>query len=133
MAKCVELALNDGKDMLDGKQIGIKTGDATKFGTFEDVVEALRRQIECAARMGILSNQIYRLKQAEFLQRPFSSCLYKSAVERAEDVTNYEDFYWAWNNVTGTIDAVDSLVAIKKVIFDDRKDNLGQTTQSTRS
>jgi formate C-acetyltransferase len=121
IAKCLELALNDGVDILDGKQIGPNSGDPKKFGSIEGVMGALGTQIEYAARIGVLSTQIYRLKQAELLQRPFSSLLYKSAIERAEDVTSYEDYYWPWINITGAIDAADSLAAIKMLIFDDKK------------
>jgi formate C-acetyltransferase len=120
-AKCLEIALNNGIDMLDGKKIGPNTGDPTSFSRYEDVVAAFRVQVEYALKISAFTNQVYRLKQAELLQRPFSSCLCKSAIERAEDVTSYEDYDWPFMNVTGMIDAVDSLTAIKKLIFDDRK------------
>lgn len=120
--KCLELALNNGVDMLDGRELGPKTGNPREFKTYEDLVEAFRKQMEYSLTAATFAHSVYRLKAAELLCRPFSSVLYKSAIERGEDVTNYEDNYLpVLYNVSGVVDAVDSMASIKKLIFEDRK------------
>ncbi|MCX7599731.1 MAG: pyruvate formate lyase family protein, partial [Armatimonadetes bacterium] len=57
LAKCLELALNDGVDMLTGEQLGPRTGDATRFSTFDELWRAYERQVVAAtARMVAVSN-----------------------------------------------------------------------------
>jgi formate C-acetyltransferase len=46
LAKCLELALNDGKCQMTGRQMGPRTGDMRKAEDFEDVFEAFRTQVE---------------------------------------------------------------------------------------
>jgi pyruvate-formate lyase len=45
LVKAVELALNDGKDMLTGAQIGLKTGDPSSFASYEQFLDAVKKQI----------------------------------------------------------------------------------------
>ena len=120
VAKCLDLALHNGVDILDGKQEGPKTGDPRML-SYEELFEAFRQQLEYAVKIGCLAEQVFRITQGELFQRPFSSLLYKTAMERGEDVTNYEDYGHPWMNATGAIDAADSLTAIKKLIYEDKK------------
>lgn len=43
-AKCFELTLNNGVDPRTGKQVGLTTGDATKFSSFDELYEAFKEQ-----------------------------------------------------------------------------------------
>lgn len=43
--KCLELALHNGKDPITGDQLGPETGDATKFTTKEELIEAVKTQL----------------------------------------------------------------------------------------
>jgi formate C-acetyltransferase len=43
LAKCLELALNDGIDRLTGEVLGVRTGDAALFATFDGVLAAFHR------------------------------------------------------------------------------------------
>ena len=43
LAKAVELALNDGRDMATGRQIGPRTGDPTGFTSYEQFSGGLPR------------------------------------------------------------------------------------------
>ena len=46
LAKAVELALNDGRDMASGEQVGPKTGDPRQFEDFEEFYAAFEAQLE---------------------------------------------------------------------------------------
>lgn len=121
VAKALEIALNGGVDMLDGEELGPKTDDPRNFKKFEDVLQAFRTQLEYFVRIGAYANNIYLLKAGEFLSRPFSSLLVKGAIERGQDITTYNDWIDPLVNVCGAIDCADSLTAIKKLIYDDKK------------
>ena len=45
MAKCLELALNNGVDPRTGKKIGLSTGKFEDFKTYDEVVEAFKKQV----------------------------------------------------------------------------------------
>ena len=47
LAKCLELALNNGRDLLSGAQIGPQTGDPSQFAGFEVSVPGLRKPSGC--------------------------------------------------------------------------------------
>jgi len=120
-AKCLEIALNDGLDMLDGEELGPKTGDPKNFTDFGNVLEVFRTQVEYATRIGAYANNIHLLKLGEFACRPFTSLLQKGAIDRGQDITTYNDMVNPLFNISGAIDVADSLTAIKKLIFDDKK------------
>jgi formate C-acetyltransferase len=46
LVKALELALNDGKCTLSGKQMGAHTGTIEDFETYEDVLRALDTQVD---------------------------------------------------------------------------------------
>ena len=120
-AKCLELALNDGVDLLDGEELGPKIGDPRNFSSFEDVLQAFKKQLEYFTKLATYANNIHLLKVGEFACRPFSSLLIKGAIERGQDITTYNDSIDPLFNVSGVIDVADSLTAIKKLIYDDKK------------
>ncbi len=45
LPKILEITLNDGCDPRTGKQIGLKSGDPTRFASFEELLQAYRKQI----------------------------------------------------------------------------------------
>ena len=46
LAKCLELALTDGRDPVTGKQVGPRTGNLVDFASLEQVLDAYRQQVE---------------------------------------------------------------------------------------
>lgn len=118
-AKCFELALNGGVCMLTGKRLGEETGDASRF-SFEECIEAFRRQVAFAFRLGVKVRNICRVYEMEYLQRPLASVLHESPIERKQDVSEYEDAPNLWINCVGIVDVVDSLMVIRKFVFDER-------------
>jgi pyruvate formate-lyase/glycerol dehydratase family glycyl radical enzyme len=132
-AKCLELALNDGVDMMDGEELGPKTGDPRNFSSFEDLLQAFRTQLDYACRIGAYANNIHLLKTGEFTCRPFSSLLVRGAIERGQDITTYNDSIDPLYNVDGAVDAADSLTAIKKLIYDDRKVNWDEMLKALKA
>jgi len=121
LAKCLELTLNDGVNPLSGKQIGLRTGDPTQFKSFNDLMEAFRKQVEHFVNLKVMYDSVARRVYAEFCPVPFTSMLMEGCIEKGRD---YHDGGALYNLPmicgVGTGTTADSLAAIKKLVFEDK-------------
>jgi pyruvate-formate lyase len=138
IAKYLELALNNGVDpvpldierdymgmVIKGQdkkqQVGPRTGDAATFTTFEEVFEAFRRQVayfyQKAAHIKTLGEYVNTM----FLKRPFASCFFHRSLDACRDVMDAPTKPSAQVNNVGMVDAADSLISLKKLVFVDKK------------
>ena len=120
LAKCLELALNDGKCMLTGKQMGPRTGDPEDFIEFDDLLEAYRKQVRYFIEFLVLYDNIIDRFHAEVMPVPIlsvavSDCLNKG-VEFNRGGAKYNTSSPAG---VGPITAGDSLAAVKKLVFEE--------------
>lgn len=120
LVKALEFALNQGKDMLSGKRVGLITD--SHFTSFEQLYEEYKRQLVylCACSMKMVN--LYERHYREIHAAPIMSGTYQSALEKGGDL--YCDYAAKYNNSSvngiGLATAVDSLAAIKKLVFEDR-------------
>jgi formate C-acetyltransferase len=128
LALALELALNNGVRRSDGEKVGVATGDARKFASFEEVREAFRRQV-------VRMRENTQVASVAMEQRiiDFYPCVYESALidDCIEDGICREDGGAHYNFNTGgteigSSDAADSLTAIKKLVFEDGKFTMGE-------
>jgi formate C-acetyltransferase len=119
----LELALNNGVWRLTGEQIGPKTGDPRKFNSYEEVWNAYKKQVEAAIPVAVMLRNADRKLYAEFCPTPFQSAIYPSCIKRGIDITKGGTAPYASQAmmVVGTPNVGDSLAAIKKAVFEDRK------------
>ena len=67
MLKALEVTLHNGKDGLDGRPVGIQTGEFTGFKTFEELWNAYTRQIEYHVHYEALAHALeYEVEGEEF-------------------------------------------------------------------
>lgn len=124
--KAVELVLNNGKDMKTGAQVGLSVENAIE--TFDDFYKEFHRQLthicESAKYYVGKMEAEYPKSHAGLL---FSST-YPNCVEDGKDI--FADFGAKYNNssITGSGlgTAVDSLMGVKKLVFDDKKMTLSE-------
>jgi len=132
--KYFELALENGWDKVFKKQVGPKTGDATKFTSFEEVFEAFRVQIGWAIRKAMQIKNVGEYFNKTFLKRPFASLFFHRALDDAErDIMDAPNKGIPWVNVPGTVDTIDSLISLKKLVFEDKKYNMKELIEALRS
>ncbi len=130
LLKAVELALTNGKDMnmfvdpITGKkekirQDGPKTGDATKFKTWEEFKTAYIRQTEYIVKKIVDLYEKSESIRAKYNPTPYLSCLVKGCAEKGMDITQggAEISFTTIEAVTYAT-TVDSLLAIKHLVFD---------------
>jgi len=124
-AKIVELTLNNGVDPvpLNGKNVaaGLQTGDPTKFETFDELLEAYRKQLEYFMVMQHRVRYLGEVANTALCRRPFASCLFHRSLEASRDVLDVPCKPVAATIVPGMVDAIDALVGLKKLVFIDKK------------
>jgi formate C-acetyltransferase len=122
LAKPIEWVLFRGKDLLTGEQMGADTGDPLFMQTFEEFKTAYFAQLRHLIRLAVdLYNQADELR-AKYEPVPYLSTIVQGCIESGRDVTQGGAKY---NFVTvegvGFATAADSLSAVKKLLFDDKK------------
>lgn len=85
LAKCLELALNDGADRMTGERLGPATGDPRSFASFDDVVEAFRTQVAHFVDEKVRYDGIVRSMYAAHCPVPFTSAVIDDCIERGVD------------------------------------------------
>lgn len=121
-AKCVELALSNGIDTIFGQPNGTQSGDPKNFSSFEDVWNAYDAQF--AHFTGQMVKGMACLDQAiaEKVPSPFASAMIEGPIAKGLDVTRGGAIYNSTGvQLMGFSNVADSLYAVKKIIFDERK------------
>ena len=122
LAKAVELALNDGKDIATGQQMGLKTGDPLSFTTYEQFRDSVKVQlaelIRLLTRCGSMADTI----RAKYQPTPYLSALMDGCATRGKDI-NEGGTDWNFTTVEGMGIAtlVDSVAAVKMMVFDQKR------------
>jgi pyruvate-formate lyase len=145
LLKAVELALNGGKDLNDFvdpitgkkekiKQDGPKTGDATKFETWEEFKNAYVQQTKYIIEKCVNLYEVSESIRANYIPTPYLSCLVKGCAEKGTDVTGggAEIGFTTIEAVTYAT-TVDSLLAIKYLVFDKKVATMKELLMALKS
>jgi pyruvate formate-lyase/glycerol dehydratase family glycyl radical enzyme len=120
-AKCLELALFDGKDPRSGVQMGPQTGLLSSFTSFADLYAAYCQQVEFFAKQMVYFCNRGELVQREGIPLPLFSTLTDDCIPRGRDITDGGAVY-NYHSVCflGTANVADSLMALKKFVFEEK-------------
>jgi formate C-acetyltransferase len=120
VAKCLELALNDGVCMLSGERMGPSTGNVAAMTSYEDVWNAFHEQLAHAARRTILAMNIIVAAIARHAPHVYCSLVAKDCLERGLDAAaGGAKYNYVGVQAVGIADVADSLYVVKKMVFDD--------------
>ena len=120
--KCLEFALHNGVDAMTGKKISIETGDPRTFTTYERFERAFTDQLEFVTYNSCSSANRWQHMRGVFQPHPLRSCLIEGCLEKGRDYRNGGPLYNHGQILAeGIADAGDSLYAIKKLIYDEKK------------
>jgi pyruvate formate-lyase/glycerol dehydratase family glycyl radical enzyme len=121
-AKCLELALHDGVDPRTGKTVGPRTGKFEDFKTFDQFVEAYKTQVGYFAQKGTYMIELIQHFRADYMPMMFNSALIDDCTKRGKSALDGGARYVSYIvTPVGVIDSADSLAAIKKSVFDEKR------------
>lgn len=122
LTKILELALNDGIDPRTGKQLGLKTGEATHFKTFDELMIAYKKQLNHFINIKIEGNNIIERIYARYLPAPFLSILIDDCIQTGQDYhAGGARYNTSYIQGVGLGSITDSLSAIKYNVFDEKR------------
>ncbi len=131
---CLELAINDGVNMLTGAKVGPATGDLASFSSFDEVKEAYVKQVQYFVDHFAVITNVVDLANMQLVPLPVLSCAMEPCVEKGVDVSAGGAKY----NSTGTAgvgvsNVADALSTIKKFVFDEKKYSGAELLSALRS
>ncbi len=85
LPKILELTLNDGFDKRTGKQIGLKTGTAADYRTYEELFAAYKAQVQHFMRIKLTGNNIIERIFMKYMPVPFLSVLIEDCIRNGKD------------------------------------------------
>jgi formate C-acetyltransferase len=120
--KILEITLNNGVNPVTGNPIGLITGKASDFRTFDELVGAYERQLQYLVDIKIKGNNLIDMIYAETMPVPFLSILVDDCIRNGKDFhAGGARYNMSYIQGVGLGTLTDSLAAIKKSVFDDRK------------
>jgi formate C-acetyltransferase len=118
--KVLELTLNNGVDPLTGKEIGIRTGNAASFKTFNQLYEAFERQLGYFSDVKLEGNLVIERIWAEEMPVPFLSLLIDDCIANATDYNAGGARYnTSYVQGVGLGSITDNLSALSRLVFDE--------------
>jgi formate C-acetyltransferase len=122
MAAMLHLVLHNGLDV-NGKLTGLETGDPVGFKSFDDLYGALMKQHRFITHRCFWLAAIARREQSKHVRLPFLSAMgIERCMEIGQDLLIPDpDFSMFGISDRAIIDVADSLMAVKKLVFDEKK------------
>ena len=120
LAKCLELALNNGRDRQTGERLGPETGQPAEMTSFDDVIRAYGRQVDYFVNLKVNYDNIMRDIYARRCPVPFTSALIDDCIAKGLDWHKGGARYnQAVISGVGVGTLADCLAGIKKHVFDE--------------
>lgn len=133
LVKALELAVNNGKCLLSGRQMGPDLGCLADYTTYDKLEDAMAGQVDYfAAKMLEACEVVERIHQ-EVLPSPFLSTVIGCCLEKGADVTaGGAKYNLSGIQVIQPANIADSLAAAKKLVFEEKKIDGAQLLQALR-
>ncbi len=122
LAAMLHLALHNGVDV-NGKRTGLKTGDPGEFKSFDELYDALLKQQRFITHRIFWLAAIARKEQSKHVRLPFLSTMgIQRCMDLGQDLLIPDpDCSMFGISDRAIIDVADSLMAVKKLVFDQKK------------
>lgn len=136
LAKIMELVMFDGMDPRTGVQIGLHTGDPTNFHTLEDLKNAFKTQFDYLIARMAGAARFSAFLDVDNYRTPYMSALLGDCIQKGMDAraggVRYPSFLYHIAD-RGLQDVADSMTAICKVVFEDRKITMERLVEALRA
>ena len=125
MCRPMELVFSNGMDK--GVQIGPQTGDVAQMQTFEEVYEAYKTQQSYFIKLLVNANNAIDTAHATRCPLPFQSCMVDDCIGRGKSLQEGGAIYnFTGPQGFGIANNTDGLLAIKKLVFEDKAVTLAE-------
>lgn len=131
LTKIFELTVNNGFDKRTGKQLGPKTGDVSTFSSFEQVLNAFKKQVQFFANIKIEGNNKIEEIFATQMPVPFLSLLIDDCITKGKDYNAGGARYnTSYIQGVGLGSLTDILTSIKYNIYDNQNTDWSELLQA---
>ena len=138
LAKSIELTLWNGRNMpgndkatKPGEEIGPETGVPESFKTWDEFWKAWKEQIQFIIKYTVNTNNLCEELRGEYLPTPYLSTFVQGCIEKGLDVRNGgPELSFVTVEGVGFATTVDSLLAIKKLVYEDKKYTISQIKEA---
>lgn len=133
LLKCLELALNGGRSLLTGAQLGPDTGDASAFTTMEQLLAAYRAQVDYFIKLMAFETNRTERECDVTCPLAYKSMLTEGCIESGRGYAqggatydHHQVMIWGLPNVA------DSLMAAQKFVFETGTYTMAQLVEAVR-
>ncbi|HWR43959.1 trans-4-hydroxy-L-proline dehydratase [Sporomusa sp.] len=127
LPKVLELTLNDGFDKNTGRQLGLKTGYATDYNSYEELFDAFKKQVHYFTDIKVQGNNVIERIYTTTMPVPFLSIITSDCIQKGMDYNaggaRYNTNYIQGVGI-GTL--TDCLTAIKYNVYDRKRFTMGE-------
>jgi len=134
LTKSIELTLWNGQNMPGNnittkpdEQVGPESGDPVNLQTWEDFYNAWKVQIRFIIKYTVDVNNLCEELRGDFIRSPYLSSMVRGCIEQGLDITNGgPELRFVTIEGVGFATTVDSLLSIKKLVYEDKKYTIAQ-------
>ena len=132
---CIELVLNRGVPLWYGKRVCPDMGDLSQFDTYEKFEAAVHEQIKYITKWSSVATVITQRVHRDVVPKPLMSLMYEGCMESGRDVSAGGAMYNFGPGViwSGLATYADSMAAIRKLVYDDKKYTLAQLNEALKA
>ena len=132
---CIELVLNHGVPLWFGKDVCPDMGDLSQYKTFEEFDKAVKDMIKYVTKWTSVATVISQRVHRDLAPKPLMSIMYEGCMEKGKDVSAGGAMYNFGPGVvwSGLATYTDSMAAIKKLVFDEKKYTLEQLNEAMKA
>lgn len=125
MCRPLELVFSNGWDK--GEKISIETGRVEEMTTFDEFYDAYKKQMNYNLSLLVNADNAIDVAHATRCPLPFLSCMVEDCIRRGKSVQEGGAVYnFTGPQGFGIANMADSLYAVKKLVFDEKKVTLAE-------
>lgn len=130
----LEALINKGRSLNDNRVVGEDYGDVSeKLDTYEAFYTAFMKQVKYRIDMALENKIRYYDEVHKIAPEPYLSTLVQGCLETGKDLTNKGARYRIYSLfATGLSHAIDSLSAIKKIVYEDQVVSLSEAINAVK-
>lgn len=122
LGKCLEYTFTSGKDIITEKLLGIKTSDPCSCQTFDEFLEIFKIQVAHGVKLLVKADIIIEAAHKELVPLPYESIFVEDCLKKGCDINaGGAKYNFTGIQAIGLATVTDSLMALKKMVFDEKR------------